>query len=307
MAGLLDDYGLIGGIAEGFKEGIRAYQDQKKIQRDLEVQKQKLAFEENERKKTDEFRRSQLSQESAAKGLVELSPGKWEKSAETKAQEEEDKKYKRSITERTLGLKEKSFETKANKPKAQAIPGFEHDNETEVAGPEIRMLRDATADEKTANNLLNNIINLAKNASSKDLLDPTSDINRQIKSEASQAQLTYKGDSFAKLGVLTGPDLGILNSIIEDPTKLVSIGKGKEGTLKLLENLKKNISFGVDAKMASRGFSRKAQGIMATPTPVPTTTPIPKGYTKVSNGKETLTIPASNIADAVKDGYQEVK
>lgn len=56
MAGLLEgnDYGLIGGVAEGFKEGIRAYQNQKTIQKDYAIQKQKLDLEQQNR---DELKR----------------------------------------------------------------------------------------------------------------------------------------------------------------------------------------------------------------------------------------------------------
>ena len=316
MAGFLDnqsDLGLLGGVAEGFKQGMMAYQDQKKIQQGYAVQKQKLDLEQAERETTKKFHDDQLGQAGAKQGLIRGPDQQWVKSPEQLQTEKEDRDYKRSMSERMSGLKERQVKlqeesagAKLSKPKAKSVPGFEHDNQTEVTDPEIRTLRDASADGNTMNKTLTEIADLTKSASEEDLLNPVSDVNNLIKNKIARAQLTYKGDSFAKLGVLAGPDMNILNQIIEDPTQIAGLAKGKEGIVKRLMDLKNSINYGIDAKMESRGFKRKGMLPQAN-AQQPQKVQVPPNFVRVSNGKETLTIPKSRLQDALKDNYAEVK
>lgn len=78
MAGFLDnqsDLGLLGGVAEGFKQGMVAYQDAKKRQQDLALQKQKLDLESADRKEQQDWHKQQTEIDLASKGLLRTDKG----------------------------------------------------------------------------------------------------------------------------------------------------------------------------------------------------------------------------------------
>lgn len=76
---------------------------------------------------------------------------------------------------------------------------------------------------------------------------------------AKSIQLTLKSDAFAKLGVLTGPDLAILESLVpSDPLESnISTwtgGLAPDTTLSQLDEVRSQLERGVTSKLKSRGF-----------------------------------------------------
>jgi len=69
----------------------------------------------------------------------------------------------------------------------------------------------------------------------------------------SDMALTYKGEDFAGLGVLTGPDLDILLNIMGDPTKLSGMSAEIQKTK--LNEFREMLIDGYNKKLDSRGFN----------------------------------------------------
>lgn len=80
MAGFLNDQadlGLLGGVAEGFKQGMMAYQDAKKRQQDLALQKAKLDLEDQNRAEQKRYHDQQIESGYTTKGFIRDSSGNW--------------------------------------------------------------------------------------------------------------------------------------------------------------------------------------------------------------------------------------
>jgi hypothetical protein len=138
----------------------------------------------------------------------------------------------------------------------QIIPGWVHDGKTEIVKGDIPKLQNAYSDSETALARISSAISLLKGASSADLLNPFSSKAKKIAQELADAQLTYKGEGFANLGVLTGPDVTYLNRILMPPTSVGGLTSSKED---LLENYQKAMSFlksKLENKLGARGLIR---------------------------------------------------
>lgn len=103
-------------------------------------------------------------------------------------------------------------------------------------------------------------------------------------------QLKMKGPGGYELGVLAGPDMGLLEKASGDPTKLGALFGGAAGVKTRLRRLKENLqgSYGSKVKAVSRSGS---EGPGA-------------GRIVVTNGTETLRIDAADLAEALKAGYR---
>lgn len=75
----------------------------------------------------------------------------------------------------------------------------------------------------------------------------------ELESKMRQLQIVYKGEQFAGLGVLTGPDLDLLNAITGDPTALFSLSAGNARAK--LNSMKKNILSGYNTKLRQNNFN----------------------------------------------------
>jgi len=69
----------------------------------------------------------------------------------------------------------------------------------------------------------------------------------------SDMALTYKGEAFAGLGVLTGPDLDILLDVMGNPTKLAATTADIQ--LAKLKEFREMLLAGYDKKLDARGFN----------------------------------------------------
>ena len=126
--------------------------------------------------------------------------------------------------------------------------------------------------------------------------------------------LSYKNT--ANLGVLSQSDENILNSIIpKNPLQFDIQGfvTGRDSTLHIMKAWRDNIKQDFESKIKTRiDYLISDDSIKSFEDNIDKTSKSAKNiklndYVKVSNGKETLTIPRSDLKAAQKDGYNLVK
>lgn len=127
---------------------------------------------------------------------------------------------------------------------------------------------------------------LLSKASVTDKILPTA-LNNQLGQVATQ--LVIEGKNVAELGALSGPDMGLMNSIAADPSNVRNILKDAGALSAGLDAWADN-SVAANAKL---GFRRKAAGKAS-------------GKILVSNGRETLAIDPGDEQAAAADGYKRV-
>lgn len=171
----------------------------------------------------------------------------------------------------------------AKKSKLSPIQGYQK-TENYVATPiEEKALREGQAQIGRFNNVMDGLKAKVAAASQADLANPLSDTSKAIKNDLRDLQLIYKGDAFAQLGVLTGPDLKILEDIIENPGSFSNLVSGKEGVVSRYDQARDRVNTGfqnkvttlglvpmrADAKMPGKLATGKlATGKLESPTPV---------------------------------------
>jgi hypothetical protein len=144
---------------------------------------------------------------------------------------------------------------------------------------------------------------MIESANPRDLINPYSKTRKEIDNLRRDLQLVYKNEDFAKLGVLAGPDMAILEQIIENPASVSNLISGKEGVAQRLRSVADRAETGFQTKAQSFGLIPAMQGAGA----AERIAPKQSSKIRVSNGKETLLIDASDLKDALADGYREVK
>lgn len=159
------------------------------------------------------------------------------------------------------------------------IPGYRKTEQ--YVGDEIeeRTLRKAHTDLKKFQTTMTALKQRVKSAKPEDLANPYSDIRKAISNDLRDLQLTYKGEAFAALGVLTGPDMSILEQIIENPGTISNLISGKEGVTKRYDQALGRVNNAFNARIQSMGLEPD--------------TPAPKGL--VNGGAEGM-VPKGKIA-----------
>lgn len=145
-------------------------------------------------------------------------------------------------------------ETKATEEASkQALPGYEHDPAVQVSPTAVDNLRVGHAESKVMSKLIDELDGLvAKNGIK---VWPDSD-KVKMQADLKQLQLKAKGKAFAELGVLSGPDLAILEDLTGDPTDVMSVFKGgAEGVRSRLGVFKNVLNSGMEEARRSHGYS----------------------------------------------------
>lgn len=194
--------------------------------------------------KTDqELKRLQTEADIANKGLIKTKEGTIELSPE--------EKQRRDVKS---GVKPRAGKSGAGGP-TTLIPGYTYDPSMKLSPKEIGDMRTAVSDANKLNGHLSKMRQLIDSADEKDLANPFSQVNKDINQEARSAQLIYKSPSFAQLGVLTGPDLSILEQVIERPTAFgLLTGGGKAGLSKRLQNVEMSSKGNLLKSLEARGI-----------------------------------------------------
>lgn len=124
---------------------------------------------------------------------------------------------------------------------------------------EEQKLRTAQSDVKKLNIALNTIKEKVRGASKLDLANPLSDVRKSLASDLTDLQLLYKGPSFVELGVLTGPDLKLLEQIVESPGSISNLISGKPGVISRYDQLQNRVNEGFKSKAEALGLRQIEQ------------------------------------------------
>ncbi len=135
----------------------------------------------------------------------------------------------------------------------QALPGYQHDPGVQVSPTEVSNLRTGHAESRVMSKLIDDLDGMvAKNGLK---VWPDADKVR-MQTLLKQLQLKAKGKAFAELGVLSGPDLAILEELTGDPTDVMTAFKGgAEGVRARLKVFKNVLNSGMEEARASHGYS----------------------------------------------------
>lgn len=200
---------------------------------------------------------------------------------------EEKKLDRRAVID---AKKDEKAEKKAERDLSLVVPGFERNGQVLPKVEEAQKFRKATA---TASQLSQKLERM------KDLVNKTGSYEyggqsgTEMESLATEIQLLGKSPELYELGVLTGPDLNLLQKITSDPTSLSSMFTRDSSRIKQIDSQLNSIAQKMDANASSLGYTRQGmkQGT---------------GKVRVSNGSQVLEIPESDLADAEKDGFKRV-
>lgn len=140
------------------------------------------------------------------------------------------------------------------------IPGYQKG--PNYVGDEIeeRGLRSAAVDFNKFKTTMEGLKAKVKAAGEKDLINPYSPVRKAIENDLKDLQLTYKGDAFAKLGVLSGPDMSILEKIIENPSTFSNLVSGKEGVLERYDQALGRVTTGFNSRIQGMGLEPVQEG-----------------------------------------------
>jgi len=186
---------------------------------------------------------------------------------------------------------QKDAEKKLVEDKTKKIPGYARTGQVEVDDIEARKMRDAVAESISFQDGLKAYRALIEKHGTSEITDRS--VQAQMEAYAKQLQLTVK--NMAQLGVLSASDI----PFIEKPVPGPGFFKTKAGMLGALDTADAYMKSKVENKLKILGYAKEGASAGSTP-------PGGSGKVRVSNGKETLEIPSSDLEDAQKDGFSVV-
>ena len=165
---------------------------------------------------------------------------------------------------KALGAQKDQLELDAARKKAAGqkvspIKGFAKVGDLVIEPKDTIMLKAAQGDVNSFNNKMDGLIKRVQEASQIDLANPASNTSKKIMNDLRDIQLTYKGKSFADLGVLAGPDLMLLENIIENPGTLSNLVSGKEGVIERYRQAKDRLNQSFATKAQAYGLEPMAE------------------------------------------------
>lgn len=272
----LQGTGILQGGVQGFIQGMRDSEDRKFKQMEFDAKQRADSLSKERQAKLDEIaakdkefdNRRQVA--AMGKKVPTLAPGQ----SITQFNPSElpnDEDYLRAKAEADMTPVKKAIQNMqfekakgdADKAKDEArkrglspIPGYQKTDQYVGDETEERSLRTAYTDYDKFRTTMNNLKAKVQSASKEELANPYSDTRKAIANDLRDLQLTYKGEAFAKLGVLAGPDMGLLESIIENPGTLSNLVSGKEGVLKRYDQALSRVDHAFDARVKSLGLAK---------------------------------------------------
>lgn len=145
-------------------------------------------------------------------------------------------------------------EKRNEKELALAVPGFERTGEVLPKAEEAQKLRKATANAEQLQTKLNRLKELVKTAGS---YEYGGQAGQEMASLATEIQLLSKSPEMYELGVLTGPDMGLLQKITADPESLDSLFTRDSTRLKQIDTQLKSVADKTDSIAKSMGYRRQ--------------------------------------------------
>lgn len=137
-----------------------------------------------------------------------------------------------------------------------AVPGYERTGEVMQRPADAQKIRNAVSDAEQLTSKLNRLKELVKTKGS---YEYGGESGAEMASLATEIQLLAKGPNMYQLGVLTGPDMDLLNKITADPSSLDSLFTKNSTRLKQIDTQLKSVEDKVRSITKSSGY-RKAGG-----------------------------------------------
>lgn len=138
------------------------------------------------------------------------------------------------------------------------VPGWSRDPSVRVDEPDVRMLRDASAQTQTLKSGLNKLEALYRKYGNTKL--PSAE-RAAVKLLVTDLKLQAKGPAMYQLGVLSKQDDELLSQVVPDPAggggMLSDFFSGGENTLSKISTLRGQLDDRISAKMGSRGYKSK--------------------------------------------------
>jgi hypothetical protein len=154
------------------------------------------------------------------------------------------------------GLLLQKARDEASKKSRSPLPGYEK-TEDYVGTPQEEMkIRKGAADVAKFTDLLGQLRSEVASADQIDLANPISSKSKSINRKLRDLQLIYKNPSFAELGVLTGPDLQILEQVVERPGAVSNLLAGKDSVLAGYDEIGKRIQSNFDTTAGVLGLRK---------------------------------------------------
>lgn len=145
-----------------------------------------------------------------------------------------------------------------------AVPGFERTGEVLPKAEEAVKFRKATATADNLSTKLNRMRDLVKDKGS---FEYGGNAGQEMEALATEIQLLGKSPELYELGVLTGPDLSLLQKITADPTSLSSMFTRDGTRLQQIDSQLGSIKQKLDSTSKSLGY-RRAGGAESQKAPV---------------------------------------
>ncbi len=147
------------------------------------------------------------------------------------------------------------------------VPGFTKGPGYNADKVQERALTDGYVSIQKFNRTMGSLKDKVSKADVKDLANPASNVRKSIEQDLKNLQLLYKGPAFAQLGVLAGPDMAILDSVIENPGTLSNLISGKKGVTSRYDSLLNNVNAGFNDAALAHGLvlapqAAKPQGML---------------------------------------------
>jgi hypothetical protein len=171
-----------------------------------------------------------------------------------------DKEYQ-LIAPKVAGAKEITKATKIGGAEGEteanvgsvAIPGLKPISGTRITNQSVERVKKAMPDMRSVDSLINDIISKYDKMGSEIVGDDAADYSSKIRN----LQLLAKSESLYNLGVITGPDLMLLESVIPDPSSIKEgIKKQVVGDISVrLKNFRNTYNTRKTATLNANGFN----------------------------------------------------
>lgn len=167
---------------------------------------------------------------------------------------------KAGVTSKASELGKSAGQTESN---VNAIPGFKPIDGIKITDDSVKKVKDAAPLISNMNNIVDTILSDIKAKGSKFTGDDAAKYNANVR----YLQMLAKSEPVFNLGVITGPDLMLLEQIIPDPS---SLKQGMKSTFlgsaeKRLNEFKTNLNYGATEKFKANGFEREKPAKTVTP------------------------------------------
>lgn len=200
-------------------------------------------------------------------------------------------------------------EKRQEKEDQLAVPGFERTGEVLPKAEEAAKLRGAVA---SANELTSKLGRLKDLVNQYGSFEYGGEGGQEMESLATEIQLLAKNQDMYNLGVLTGPDLNLLQKLTADPASLTSLLTRDKTRLKQIDTQLQSIAGKLNTKAQSLGYRKAGAPQSASLGVGGGQEKASSGKIVLSNGRETFALDPNSptfeedLQDAQTEGFRRM-